>query len=287
MAGGTRQRRGKKGASGPTTSGEASTAGNPPSGSKSSSGSQGGGIDSGLRQVMAKIAMTNTRTMQLHEMWRGALLKMSFLVVLLSLHQSNSYVRTCIYDVKRFNEEAVGNLNDDLKIGGFETVGIVVSDAISALVGIFVSSLLFTFLSHKGPAPARFASPYYMISTAMVPVCIILHFQQGNRAEPAYGGKGDATIASCLAGHEHFDAGIMFGGDDADELSARPKKQLAVAVVFHTLVTISFWFMARGRDHSKRNMEMLEQLEKELGVKKNNVGFKAGEGTKATSKKSK
>ena len=79
----------------------------------------------------------------------------------------------------------------------------------------------------------------------------------------------------------------MFGGDDADELSARPKKQLAVAVVFHTLVTISFWFMARGRDHSKRNMEMLEQLEKELGVKKNNVGFKAGEGTKATSKKSK
>ena len=185
-------------------------------------------------------------------MWRSTLHKMSYLVALLALHQTNGTVGQCVRDAKGVNDAAAAPL-----ISGTEMIGLVLADALPAILGVVVSGLLVKFLSlsadERTGRPADFGSPWFYVGAGMVPMIISLHFQTLSS-----GVDGSSAIASCVSTHEvaaqYFDPGT-----EAD-IAARQQKQLPVVIVYHVVVTVSYWLMKKGREQCERNTELIRSL---------------------------
>ena len=93
--------------------------------------------------------MASIRTRDLHGMWRSTLHKMSYLVALLALHQLNGTVGQCVRDAKGVNDAAAQS-----SISGMEMIGLVLVDALPAILGVVVSGLLVKFcLLYTSPSP--------------------------------------------------------------------------------------------------------------------------------------
>ena len=210
----------------------------------------GADADAQVQQAIARVAMASTRTRDLHDMWRSTLHKMSYLVALLALHQTNGTVGQCVRDAKGVNDAAAAPL-----ISGTEMIGLVLADALPAILGVVVAGLLVKFLSltadERTGRPADFGSPWYYVGAGMVPMIISLHFQTLN-------GGVNGDFASCVSNHDvaaqYFDPGT-----EAD-IAARQQKQLPVVIVYHVVVTVSYWLMKKGREQCERNTELIRSL---------------------------
>lgn len=170
---------------------------------------------------------------------------MSYLVALLALHQLNGTVGQCVRDAKGVNDAAAQS-----SISGVEMIGLVLVDALPAILGVVVSGLLVKFLSlPAAERPADFGSPWYYVGAGMIPMIISLHYQTLNS-----GVDGSSAIASCVSNHEaasqFFDPGT----------EAAMQKQIPVAIVYHAVVTVSYWLMKKGREQCDRNTELLRSL---------------------------
>mmetsp|Transcript_23394 Transcript_23394/g.67410 ORF Transcript_23394/g.67410 Transcript_23394/m.67410 type:complete len:303 (-) Transcript_23394:66-974(-) len=243
--------------------------------------STAGGVDADtkVQQAIARVAMANTRTRDLHEMWRSTLHKMAYLVALLALHQLNGTVGQCIRDVKSVNS-AASDGGGGSPLSGVDTIGLILTDALPAILGIVISGLLLKFLSlynERTDLPADFSSPWYYVGAGMVPMIISLHFQTLNSG--GGGGSDDgsvtgAVVASCVSAHET--ASQFFDPGTEAEIAARVQKQIPVAIVYHTVVTVSYWFMKKGREQCERNMELLRSLNGQMQeLKQTNKDLKA------------
>lgn len=214
----------------------------PPPPASTAGGAGGADADAQVQQAIARVAMASIRTRDLHDMWRSTLHKMSYLVALLALHQLNGTVGQCVRDAKGVNDAAAQS-----SISGMEMIGLVLVDALPAILGVVVSGLLVKFLSL--PAPADFGSPWYYVGAGMIPMIISLHYQTLNS-----GVDGSSAIASCVSNHEaasqFFDPGT----------EAAMQKQIPVAIVYHAVVTVSYWLMKKGREQCDRNTELLRSL---------------------------
>ena len=171
---------------------------------------------------------------------------MSYLVALLALHQLNGTVGQCVRDAKGVNDAAAQS-----SISGMEMIGLVLVDALPAILGVVVSGLLVKFLSLPG-RPADFGSPWYYVGAGMIPMIISLHFQTLTS-----GVDGSSAIASCVSNHE---AASQFFDPGTEAAIAAREKQIPVAIVYHAVVTVSYWLMKKGREQCDRNTELLRSL---------------------------
>lgn len=246
----------------------------------------GADTDAQVQQAIARVAMANARTKDLHKMWRSTLHKMSYLVVMLALHQLNGTVGQCIRDVKGVNASA-GDGSGSPLLSGMDTLGLVLTDALPAILGVVISGLLVKFLSlynDRTEQPADFSSPWYYVGAGIVPMIISLHFQTLN----SNGADGDVVgVTSCVSTHDT--ASQFFDPGTEADIAARVQKQIPVAIVYHTVVTVSYWLMKKGREQCERNMELLRSLNgqiwdlKETNKKKTKAA--AGKGGGSTKKK--
>lgn len=257
----TTRRRGKqqRSANGAGESAPSAPPAAPASTSNTAATSSEGGADTDtqVQQAIARVAMANTRTKDLHNMWRSTLHKMSYLVVMLALHQLNGTVGQCIRDVKGVNA-AAGDGSGSSLLSGMDTLGLVLTDALPAILGVVISGLLVKFLSlynERTDQPADFSSPWYYVGAGIVPMILSLHFQTLNSSGP----DGDSGgVTSCVSTHET--ASQFFDPGTEADIAARVQKQIPVAIVYHTVVTVSYWFMKKGREQCERNMELLRSL---------------------------
>lgn len=177
---------------------------------------------------------------------------MSYLVALLALHQLNGTVGQCVRDAKGVNDAAAQS-----SISGMEMIGLVLVDALPAILGVVVSGLLVKFLSlpadEQAGRPADFGSPWYYVGAGMIPMIISLHFQTLNS-----GVDGSSVIASCVSNHEA--AAQFFDPGTEAAIAARVQKHIPVAIVYHAVVTVSYWLMKKGREQCDRNAELLRSL---------------------------
>mmetsp|Transcript_36467 Transcript_36467/g.79723 ORF Transcript_36467/g.79723 Transcript_36467/m.79723 type:complete len:330 (-) Transcript_36467:111-1100(-) len=258
-------------------------------------------MDATLQDAIQRIAVTNTRTADLHEMWRSSLLKLSYLVVVLCIHQTNGIIGQCVRDVKVVNDNIeVLSGGDDGEavesISGIEASKLILIHALPVLLGIVIAGLLVKFLSIRDAntgTVADFGSPWYYVSAGMVPMIISLHFQSTGAGAGGGGGiigsGGDdmeTAVSSCVSTHavasQYFDPGTLV------DIASRTKTQLSVAVVWHTIVTVSYWFMKKGREQCDRNMEHLNKLGRQMEeLKKRNKELKEEHKAVAQSKKKK
>lgn len=224
----------------------------PPPPASTAGGAGGADADAQVQQAIARVAMASIRTRDLHDMWRSTLHKMSYLVALLALHQLNGTVGQCVRDAKGVNDAAAQS-----SISGMEMIGLVLVDALPAILGVVVSGLLVKFLSlptdEQAGRPADFGSPWYYVGAGMIPMIISLHFQTLNS-----GVDGSSAIASCVSNHEA--ASQFFDPGTEAAIAARVQKQIPVAIVYHAVVTVSYWLMKKGREQCDRNAELLRSL---------------------------
>ena len=138
---------------------------------------------------------------------------------------------------------------------GTEIIGLVLADALPAILGVVVSGLLVKFLSlsadERTGRPADFGSPWYYVGAGMAPMIVSLHFQTLNS------GVSDG-FASCVSTHE--EASQFFDPGTEADIAARVQKQIPVAIVYHAVVTVSYWLMKKGREQCDRNTELLRSL---------------------------
>ena len=279
------------------TTSSSSNDGSSPAPSTTNSTANEADMDATLQSAIQRIAVTNTRTADLHEMWRSSLLKLSYLVVVLCMHQTNGIIGQCVRDVKVVNDNIIEVLSGGDgeavdSISGMEALKLILTHALPVLLGIVIAGLLVKFLSIRDAntgAVADFGSPWYYVSAGMIPMVISLHFQitgAGGGGGIGSGGDGimETAVSSCVSTHDvasqYFDPGTLV------DIASRTKKQLPVAVVWHTIVTVSYWFMKKGREQCDRNMEQLNKLGRQLEeLKKRNKQLKERKAVAQNNKK--
>mmetsp|Transcript_20982 Transcript_20982/g.44909 ORF Transcript_20982/g.44909 Transcript_20982/m.44909 type:complete len:257 (-) Transcript_20982:173-943(-) len=231
MADNLRQRRGKKSSGGDATP-SATTAG----GESANGGNEKEELTpiEQLKSARARLVVSRDRTADLHAAWKSQLFLLSLLVVVVTMHALQSSVSSCIREIKESDEEG-----GSAGVSGAEATKIILADSYCEVLGVVISSLLAYFLALKKQTPSMELDGWpYMISSAMVPMILGLYFHSNK--------------AGCLA-----EGGDMESSDDPAKDYQR--HQFPAVVIYHTIVTVAFWFMKSGKEQCEEHVELVDQ----------------------------
>jgi hypothetical protein len=210
---GTKQRRGKKEATGASNSTP---------------------LTDQLDQARAAIYQSKQQTSRLHKQWRTYLLRLSYLLILISMHQRQGPSAACIRDIKTFNAIAPS----DKQISGANVLLLLFSDTFPYICAVVISACLSFFLILE--TPGSFSDSRYVVANAFLPVMIGSHFVNKDRT-------------SCLA------------TEQSAMIQPEPlSRSLPVVAVFHIIVTLCCWFISYQEQQQAQNIRMVESLQRDL-----------------------
>ena len=204
-------------------------------------------IDEQLARAMATVEQSERQTDALHSQWRTYLLRLSYLLIVISMHQMQEPTGACLKDVKAFNARA----DDEQRISGFQAFVLVAIDALPYILAMVMAAALSFFLVME--KPGNFSHPRYLLANACLPPLVGMHFMRKDKL-------------SCLEDEQ-------LTGFDPEPRS----RSLPVAVVFHVIVTVCCWFMDSQRRHQETNVRMVQDLYRDLDQARK--GGTAGSGT--------
>jgi hypothetical protein len=204
-----------------------------------------------LERAQAAVIQNQAGTNTLHGQWRTHLVRMSYMLLVISLHQSQGPTQACLQDIKAVNayyikagnEYGLDNDSNDTIISGYRAILIVLYDGVVSVLGLIMAAALTYFTSLNDP-PGNFSSPSYMLAVACVPPIISLHFNRQGRS------------VGCLDDVVMNQAG---GLEPADRLRGFP-----VVLVFFLVLTVSYWFMDMQMQKHGHNVKMVLELQKDL-----------------------
>lgn len=192
-------------------------------------------LETQLAQAQAAVARAEQQTQLLHQQWRTYLLRFSYLLILVSMHQMQGPTSACVKDIKALNAASA----QEEQISGARAFVLAVSDSFPYILAITMSAFLSLFLSLK--EPGNFSDPRYLLANALLPPLIGMHFLY--KDEP-----------SCL----HDEALLA-------RIDPEPRtRSLPVVVVYHVIVTVCCWFMDNQRQQQARNIRMVQDLQRDL-----------------------
>lgn len=221
MTGGNlRQRRGKQQASGKNATMK----------EDESAGSELDPIDQ-LRNAQQKLMMSHQRTVDLHTMWRAQMFRISLLIIVVTMHQFQSPISTCIADIKESNESG-----EETIISGLKAVKLIFTESFCELLGVIIASLLSYFLALSKDSPLELDAWPYVASSAFVPPLLGFYFH--------------SKKLGCLG----------TGMDD----DSSPTRQFPVVVIYHTVVTFAFWFMKNGIQQCEDHVNLVNESIKDF-----------------------
>lgn len=210
-------------------------------------------LEGEINRAIQAVEITKHRTDELQVQWRAQLLRMSYLVVLLIMHQCSTPVSECIKEFK---------LIDNDGIVASTKMGIILSNCIVEVMNLVIGIALFKFLSLKDPH-GNFSNVSYCISSTMIIFCMGMFFHNYNLKQKS---SGDVVVVgSCLSDLASWTGDEQYLSIETPELSDR---QFPVACVFHVIVTGCYFFMKMGMDQCDSNIAAMEKLYKELASTK-------------------
>lgn len=223
-------------------------------------------LEDQIARARAAILRAEAQAQELHKQWRTYLLRLSYLLVIISMHQMQQPARACIDDVKAFNQVVVVGEQEEERISGARVFVLVLGDAMPYVFAIAISASLAFFLILE--EPGTFSDRRYMFANALLPPMVVMFFR--NKDNP-----------SCL----NEDQLVKVDIDESDR-----SRSLPVVVVFHLIVTICYWFMDHQRQQQAKNLKMMEDLKRDLADARKGGSTKAaasssGGGSKKASKK--
>ena len=249
----------------------------------------------------AEVAVEQSRAsaLALHSQWRLHLVRLSYMVVLITIHQLQAPATYCLYDVKvrngnenetverkmentifshllpllpashamqSYNKSLTPLDDDSMRISGLKAILYVAQDCLCELLGVIMGALLTVFLTQLYNATTSGASLLASFSTNkayMIATALlppILHLYFVRSKE--------ANVASCL---DH--SGVTKLADRMWTRHTEEEGNLASAVrgfpvvaIFHTIATVCCWFMEMQQKQQTKNRKMLENLKSELAV---------------------
>lgn len=249
MADGVRQRRGKKTADTgtPSVSSSSGAATTEPETNLGTTLSDKPTPTQSLHNAHAKLLVARNRTADLHAAWKNHLFRLSLLIVGVSILQLQRSISSCIHEVKDSN---AGGTAESTNVSGVEAIKLIFNDSCCEILGALISFLLAHFLLLSNTTGLELDKPTYMLSSALVPVCLGFYFHTSKQL-------------GCL------------GGDYIEAERDEKRHQFPVIVIWHTIVTIAFWFMKYGMQQCEEHVKLVnesivdfEKMEKKIQQKK-------------------
>ena len=151
--------------------------------------------------------------------------RMSLIVIIVTLHQLQKPIQSCITDVKGLN---AGRSSDKDLISGLDTIGIIFGYCYYEFLGVVTAFLLFYLLIPLNKTALELINTPYFISSTLVPVQLGFYFHTKQRV-------------SCV-------------GEGVEEL----KRSFPAVVIYHTIVTLASWFMASGMNQCEEHVKLVE-----------------------------
>lgn len=193
-----------------------------------------------LRSAQERLIVSRDRTADLHAAWRGQLFRLSLIVVFVAMYQLQTSIAACISEIKDHDTKKATTTS------GARAMQLIFGDSFSELIGVILSSLLAYFLSISSTdaSQADLNAWPYMLSSALTPICLGFFF--------------NSKSMGCLVEGEEALNNI----DSVDD----KRHQFPAVIIYHTIVTIAFWFMKTGlqqcEDHVKLCTQSIEDFER-------------------------
>mmetsp|Transcript_4578 Transcript_4578/g.5962 ORF Transcript_4578/g.5962 Transcript_4578/m.5962 type:complete len:233 (+) Transcript_4578:66-764(+) len=194
-------------------------------------------IQEEITKAINAVTYTKFRTAQLQSQWRDHLLRMSYLVGLIVMHQLSSPVTACIKELKGF---------DGYQISGITALTVLLRDSMVEITNVVIAIFLFRFLTLRDPH-GNFQSRSYCVAATLVTFALGMFFNEDKELQ----------AQGCVA---HLGEDISIDAGEAQVV----KRQFPVSCVFHVIVTGCYWFMKMGMDQCDTNVEAMMKLQKEL-----------------------
>lgn len=255
-----RQRRGKK--SSGTSAAAAGASASPQSKNKDVVGTSTDGqptpIDQ-LRNAQARLVVSRDRTADLHSAWKNQLFRLSLIIVVVTLHQLQKSISSCILEIK---DSSSSGDNDSASVSGVQAIKLIIGDSFCELMGVFIAFLLAYFLALSKSLPTYELDHWsYVLSSTFVPITLGFYF--------------NSKQLGCVGGD------TIDGSDE--NASTDPRHQFPAVVIYHTIVTLAYWFMKSGMQQCEEHVKMVtgsitdfERMDEKMELKKKLKAKKAG-----------
>jgi len=153
------------------------------------------------------------------------------------MHQLQTSISSCIREIKEGDDKDDGSVR--AAVTGAEAVKLIFGDSYCEILGVVISSLLsyFLALSKVNVGMLEMDNWSYMLSSALVPITLGLYFHSKH--------------LGCFPGG---------GEDDIESVDAEveDRHQFPVVVIYHTIVTIGFWFMKSGMQQCEEHVKLVD-----------------------------
>lgn len=222
-----------------------------------------------IQRAQAAVEQSRIQAATLHSKWRQHLMRLSYMVVLITIHQLQAPATYCLYDIKSYNDSLTPLDDSSLRISGYRAIYYIVRDALCEFCAVIMGILLTVFLIQQYNAgsvilvnsaqqqESFLTNKAYMISTGFVPPVLNFYFH-----------RSKANVSSCL---EHSSVTILTDRmwtrhAEQDDSLASAVRGFPVVIVFHTIATICCWFMEMQQSQQQKNINMIEALKRDLAT---------------------
>ncbi|GAX13554.1 hypothetical protein FisN_27Lh053 [Fistulifera solaris] len=196
-------------------------------------------LENSLSQAQATVERSQASIARLHYEWRSHLQRIGVMIIFISFYQMYTPAKTCYEELNEWN----GLSNTPIAL-------VILADSVVFLLGSLVAILLVRFTrSHHH----NLKDLNYMLASAIVPVLLGLWFLQ--KQQPTYEGVPDCLATSLLYQPNGTAKGTV-------------RRNLPIVLVFHVIVSASYFFMSHQRAKQSRNLEAIVQLRQELELSK-------------------
>jgi len=153
------------------------------------------------------------------------------------MHQLQTSISSCIREIKEGDGKDDGSVS--AVVTGAEAVKLIFGDSYCEILGVVISSLLsyFLALSKVTVGMLELDNWSYMLSSALVPITLGLYFHTKHLG--CFPGGGEDDIESA-------------------EAEVEDRHQFPVVVIYHTIVTIAFWFMKSGMQQCEEHVNLVD-----------------------------
>ena len=191
-----------------------------------------------LIRAEAAVRQNQATTEQLHRQWKRHLKHLSWLLIVISFHQTMSPTTSCLKDIKALNEVML----DEDRIDGWKAMSIVLSDSVEHILGIVLAAADAFYLGGMEQTDHS-KSPPMMLANACIAPILGIHFSRPPQCVDALLDRMN------LGGNERIHG-------------------FPVILVFHVIVLLCLWFMNFQRLQVEYNVQRIAQVRAELTTPK-------------------
>jgi hypothetical protein len=246
---GTKQRRGKTASSNDNKAAGAAAPAAAPAVAAAAAGDGKITLDEQLDRALASVHRNQETALTLHYQWRTHLLRMTYIVMIVSFHQVQLPSSACLNEIKQWNEIQKNTTMEgtDNVVSGFQAFVAVLNDSIVEVLGIVCCASLLWCLS----LPMRnqdFATVPYRLSCTLIPMIVSLYWSNKTKTGGCLNDFDTTTTTTTMI----------------EDMPERTPGGFPVVLVFHLIVSISLWFMKFQYSQHGKNVAMVMKMKKDL-----------------------